>query len=117
MGGEFAQDREWNDAQSLDWHQLDDTMHAGMRLLVRDLNRLYRSIPALHARDCEAEGFSWIVVDDSDQSVFVWLRRGAAGDPSVVVASNFTPVPRFGYLIGLPRSGTWREVFNSDARD
>ena len=108
MGQEFGQLAEWNFAGALDWHLLDEPLHAGLRDCVRDLNRLYRGIPALHARDCEAEGFRWIVVDDAAQSVFAWLRRGGADDRPVAVVCNFTPVPRHAYRIGLPFAGRWR---------
>ena len=117
MGQEFAQRREWDFSSELDWGLLDAPAHAGVRTAVRDLNRLHRDIPALHARDCEGEGFRWIVVDDADQSVMAWLRFGGPGDAPVAVVCNFTPVPRHGYRIGLPGAGTWREIFNSDARD
>jgi 1,4-alpha-glucan branching enzyme len=115
MGQEFGQLAEWNFAGSLDWHLLGDKLHAGLRDCVRDLNLLYRTIPALHARDCEPEGFQWIVVDDAAQSVFAWLRRGGAADRPVAVVCNFTPVPRHAYRIGLPFAGRWREVLNTDA--
>ena len=115
MGQEFGQLREWDFSRELDWHVLDDPLHRGMRDCVRDLNRLYRAIPALHARDCEAEGFQWIAVDDAAQSVFAWLRRGGPDDPPVAVFCNFTPVPRPDYRIGLPFPGRWREVLNTDA--
>ena len=115
MGQEFGQWREWDFNQSLDWHLLDYPLHAGLRACLRDLNRLYRAIPALHARDCEAEGLRWSVANDDSQSVYSWLRFGAPGDQPVAVVSNFTPVPRSGYRIGLPQAGRWREVFNSDA--
>jgi 1,4-alpha-glucan branching enzyme len=82
---------------------------------VRDFNRLYRSVPALHARDCEPEGFQWIVVDDINQSVLAWLRLGDAGDAPVAIACDFTPVPRVEYRVGLPFPGAWREVMNTDA--
>jgi len=115
MGQEFGQWREWDFNQSLDWHLLDYPLHAGLRACLRDLNRLYRVIPALHARDCEAEGLRWSVANDDSQSVYSWLRFGAPGDQPMAVVSNFTPVPRPGYRIGLPQVGRWREVFNSDA--
>ncbi|HST74090.1 MAG TPA: alpha amylase C-terminal domain-containing protein, partial [Acetobacteraceae bacterium] len=115
MGGEFAQDREWNHDTGLDWHLLDDPRHAGMQKLVRDLNSAYREIGALHAHDCEPEGFRWLIVDDRDQSVFAWLRFGEPEDPPALVVSNFTPVPREGYRVGVPRGGSWREVINTDA--
>ncbi len=115
MGQEFAQRREWNFAAALDWGLLDHPPHQGVQSVVRDLNRVYRDNPALHARDCEGDGFRWIVVDDRDQSVVAWMRFGAWGDPSIAVICNFTPVPRTAYRIGLPEAGLWREIFNSDA--
>ncbi len=115
MGQEFGQLAEWNFAGALDWHLLADPLHAGLRACVRDLNRLYAGTAALHARDCEPEGFQWLVVDDALQSVFAWVRRGGPDDPPVAVICNFTPVPRAGYRIGLPLAGTWREVMNTDA--
>src|SRR5262245_51081116 len=87
MGQEFAQRDEWSEARSLDWHLLQYQPHAGVRQLVRDLNYLYRSRPALHARDCEADGFSWLIVDDTKNSVFAWLRKAAEGNPVAVVSN------------------------------
>ena len=115
MGGEFAQEREWNHDESLDWHLFNDPMHAGVRQLVHDLNWLYRGKPALHERDCEPDGFSWIDCNDSDASVIAYTRRG--GDPHefVVVVCNFTPVVRRGYKIGVPRAGRYREILNTDS--
>ena len=115
MGQEFAQGQEWNFDRSLDWHLLDIDWHRGVRACVRDLNRLYRSLPALHARDCEFEGFRWIVADDREQSVLAWLRFGPEGEPPVAMATNFTPIPRTGYRIGLPEAGRWTEILNTDA--
>jgi 1,4-alpha-glucan branching enzyme len=114
MGGEFAQVREWNYAQSLDWHLLDDPMHRGVQQLVRDLNRLYREVPALHELDCEAEGFEWVDASDWEQSVLVFLRRGHDRDRPVLVGCNFTPVVRHDYRIGVPRPGVWVERLNTD---
>jgi 1,4-alpha-glucan branching enzyme len=114
MGGELAQEREWNHDTSLDWHLLDDAMHRGVQALVRDLNRAYRELPALHQRDCEAEGFEWLELHDNEQSVLVFMRRAAAA-PDVVVACNFTPVPRYGYRVGVPLPGYYRERVNTDA--
>jgi 1,4-alpha-glucan branching enzyme len=115
MGQEFAQRREWNFSAELDWDLLGQRSHQGVKAVVRDLNVLYRNTPALHARDCEPQGFRWIVVDDRDQSVAAWLRFGPAGEPAVAVVCNFTPEPRTRYRIGLPDAGRWREIFNSDA--
>jgi 1,4-alpha-glucan branching enzyme len=114
MGQEFAQGQEWNSSQSLDWHLLDHPWHRGVQALVRDCNLAYRDLPALHERDCEGEGFQWIVVDDRDNSVFAWLRHGADGSRTLAMVANFTPVPRERYLIGLPHGGRWREALNSD---
>ncbi len=115
MGQEFAQWSEWNFRHALDWPLLDYPNHQGVLAVVRDLNRLYRDTPALHERDCEPEGFRWIVGDDRDQSVLAWLRFGGPDDAPVMVVCNFTPVPRYGYRVGLPQAGVWLEVFNSDA--
>jgi 1,4-alpha-glucan branching enzyme len=117
MGQEFGQPREWNFDAELDWPLLNEPLHAGLSATVRELNRLHRELPALHARDCEAEGFRWIVADDADQSVLAWLRFGGPDHAPIAVVCNFTPVPRTGYRIGLPGTGRWREVFNSDARE
>ncbi|WP_206363559.1 1,4-alpha-glucan branching protein GlgB [Sphingomonas crocodyli] len=114
MGQEFAQRSEWSEARALDWYLRDAPAHEGVRRLVRDLNQLYRGRPALHARDCEGEGFRWIVADDAANSVFVWERR-APGEKPIVVATNLTPVPRPDYALRLPQGGLWREVVNSDA--
>ena len=115
MGQEFGQRQEWNFNQSLDWHLIDHAPHREMQTWVRDLNNAYRSLPALYARDCEPDGFRWVVADDASQSVLAWLRFGGESDRPVLVVSNFTPVPRHGYRIGLPHAGRWREVLNSDA--
>ena len=114
MGQEFAQRSEWSESRPLDWHLMEAPAHAGVRALVRDLNKLYREKPALHARDCESEGFSWSVADDSQNSVFAWIRH-APGAPPIAVVANMTPVPRYGYRIPLSLSGVWKEMVNSDA--
>jgi 1,4-alpha-glucan branching enzyme len=115
MGQEFGQTSEWNANDSLPWWLLDHAPHQGLQALVRDLNALYRSRPALHARDCEPEGFRWIVVDDEHQSVYAFLRTGAETDRPIAVVCNFTPVVRHDYRVGLPSPGRWREALNSDA--
>ena len=116
MGCEFAQWEEWNHDTSLDWHLLDDPRHRGVQSLVRDLNRLYRSIPALHQLDAEPAGFEWIEPGDAENSVLAYLRRDSAGAP-VAVVCNFTPVPRHAYRIGVPVGGDWLERHNSDSAD
>ncbi len=114
MGQEFAQGREWNHNQSLDWHLLDHAPHSGMQRLVRDLNRLYAAEPALYAKDCAPEGFEWIEASDSEASVFSWVRLGKAEDDKIVVVVNMTPVERQ-YRLGLPEAGNWSEILNTDA--
>jgi 1,4-alpha-glucan branching enzyme len=113
MGGEFGQPREWNSAESLPWHLADEPRHAGVRALVRDLNRAYRQIPALHRSDHEGEGFSWLSWQDDAHSVLSFLRK--TGGEHAVVLLNFTPVPRPGYRVGVPQAGSYREVLNSDS--
>jgi 1,4-alpha-glucan branching enzyme len=115
MGQEFAQGREWDFGGELDWPLLDRPEHRGVQSLVRDCNRLYADERSLHERDCEPEGFRWIVVDDADASVFAWVRHGGDGARPVVAVANFTPVPRPDYRLGLPGTGRWRELLNSDA--
>ena len=115
MGGEFAQEREWNHDTSLDWHLLDDPYHLGVQALIRDLNRIYKALPALHERDAEPSGFQWLVADDADNSVIAFARRGEDEGDAVIVISNFTPVPRGDYRIGVPLPGFYREALNTDA--
>ena len=115
MGGEFAQQREWNHDIGLDWQVLEDPLNAGVQRLVRDLNRLYRDCPALYRLDGEAEGFAWIDAANVGDSILVYLRRGREAGEVAVVVCNFTPVPRHDYRIGVPLSGRWRERINTDA--
>ena len=115
MGSEFATWREWNHEAELDWSLLDHERHRGVLRLVHDLNRILRDYRALHELDCEPTGFEWIEVDNSEESVLVTLRRGRDRRELVVIAMNFTPVPRAGHRVGVPEAGTWREILNSDA--
>ncbi|MCK3656934.1 1,4-alpha-glucan branching enzyme [Pasteurellaceae bacterium Macca] len=117
MGNEFAQGREWNFQESLDWFLLNEEhggWHKGMLNWVRDLNKLYTSTPALYELDYSPEGFEWLVVDDAQRSVFAFERKGKKG-ASVIVISNFTPVVRENYVIGVHSLGEYKEVLNSDA--
>ena len=114
MGGELAQMREWNHDGEIDWALLDDPGHAGMQRLVGDLNRLHRVEPTLHQQDAESAGFSWIIGDDVDSSVYAYERH-AEGEAPVIAVVNMTPVPRDSYRIGVPRAGFWRELLNTDA--
>jgi 1,4-alpha-glucan branching enzyme len=115
MGNEFAHRSEWSHERSLDWHLLDEPRHRGVQALVRDLNRLYRSVPALHELDCESAGFEWLVMHDADRGVFAWLRKGRDTQARCLVIVNFTPEIHRNYRIKVPFSGTWREVLNTDA--
>jgi len=114
MGNEFAQFDEWNHDQSLDWHLLGCEANRGVQTLIRDLNHLYRDTPALHEVDFESAGFEWIDWQDSDNSVLTWIRRARNGD-FVVSVSNFTPVVRYHYRIGLPGGGRYTVCINTDA--
>jgi 1,4-alpha-glucan branching enzyme len=115
MGGEFAQWNEWQHDRALDWHLLDDPFHVGMQRLIGDLNRLLYHEPALHQRDDEPGGFSWVVGDDTYSSVYAFLRYGGEGAAPMLVVCNFTPCVRHDYRIGVPESGIWREVCNTDS--
>ncbi len=114
MGGEFGQSNEWYHETSLDWHLLQYPVHQGVQRWVRDLNRLYRSEPALHRKDCEGEGFEWIDFQDAAGSIISFLRKGTPEDGTIVAVFNLTPVPRQAYRVGVPCSGRWTEVLNSD---
>jgi 1,4-alpha-glucan branching enzyme len=115
MGGEFGQRREWQHEESLEWHVLQYTGHAGVHRWVQDLNAAYRAEPALHQLDCSAEGFEWVEANDRENSVLSFIRKSREGRDIVLVACNFTPIPRTSYMLGVPRGGRWREILNSDA--
>jgi len=115
MGGEFAQEAEWNHDHSLDWHLLADGLHRGVQKLVGDLNRLYRATPALHVYDTEPRGFDWVDTSDNEASVISFLRWGKEGDAPALVVCNFTPVPRENYRVGVPIGGRWIERLNTDS--
>ncbi len=114
MGCEFAQAREWNHAQSLDWHLLAQPDHAGMQSLVRDLNHLYRASPALYSQDFSPDGFEWIAHDDASRSLLAFVRRGRGGELMLVVC-NFAPVVHEGLRLGVPAAGRWQERLNTDS--
>jgi 1,4-alpha-glucan branching enzyme len=115
MGSEFGQEREWSHDHSLDWHLLEHPSHAGVQAVVRDLNNLYRSLPALHELDCDGAGFEWIISDDWQRSVFAWMRKGRDPRARCVVVVNFTPEVRRDYRVRVPFGGNWREILNTDA--
>ena len=116
MGGEFGQRREWTHEGELEWWVASLPGHDGVRRWVSDLNRAYRDEPALHQLDFCAEGFQWIDCSDAQHSVIAFLRRPRGGAPAVLVACNFTPVPRTNYTLGVPGAGRWQEILNSDAK-
>jgi 1,4-alpha-glucan branching enzyme len=114
MGGEIAQRREWNHDAALDWDLLQIPEHAAIARLVGQLNQIYRQEPALHQLDCEPAGFEWVDASDADNSVYSFLRRGAAGE-TILVVLNCTPLPRFNYRVGVNGGGFWQELLNTDA--
>ena len=115
MGMEFGQTREWSHDRSLDWHLLEQPLHEGIRRFMRDLNRIYTSEAALYQCDFEPHGFQWIDCNDSDNSVVSLIRRATDPQDLLVAVLNFTPVVREGYVIGVPRGGSYTELLNSDA--
>ena len=115
MGSELGQLNEWNHDAELDWHLLQNGLHAGIQALVRDVNQLYKSSRALHERDDDPGGFYWIEVNDRLSSVYAFMRQGRAETDQILVVCNFTPVPRHNYRLGVPRPGVWREVLNTDS--
>jgi 1,4-alpha-glucan branching enzyme len=114
MGGEIAQWNEWNSNGSIEWDLLDYPLHRGVQTLIVDLNALYRKSQSLYGTDNDPSGFRWVVADDSANSVYAYFRRGREGSLLLVV-SNFTPVPRYGYRLSVPDPGNWRELLNTDA--
>jgi 1,4-alpha-glucan branching enzyme len=115
MGSEFGQEREWSHDHSLDWHLLEKPKHAGIQALIRDLNRVYREVPALHELDCDHNGFEWLVMHDANRSVFAWLRKGHDVRDRCLVVVNFTPQVYRDYRVQVPFAGVWREILNTDA--
>jgi len=115
MGGEFGQWREWNHDGELDWPVLGDSRHAGLQRWVRDLNTHYAAEPALWTHDYDPHGFQWIDCNDHEHSLVSLARRGGEAADTLVAVVNFTPQPRYGYRIGVPSDGVYRELVNSDA--
>ncbi|MDB5817479.1 MAG: 1,4-alpha-glucan branching enzyme, partial [Rhizobacter sp.] len=115
MGGEFGQRHEWGHDGELEWWALEQPRHAGLKRFMSDLNRVYKSTPALHRLDFSEEGFEWVVGGDEVNSVFAFLRKAKDGSPPVLVVANMTPIPRTNYLVGVTIGGFWRPVLNSDA--
>jgi 1,4-alpha-glucan branching enzyme len=114
MGGEFGQRHEWQHDASLDWHLLAEPSHAGVQDCVRELNRLEAALPALWRLDHSPDGFAWLEANDADHSCYAFVRRGSEGDDPVVVVANLTPVPRYGYRVGVPSTGPWSVALSTD---
>src|SRR6185295_2125451 len=115
MGDEFAQGVEGAHDRALDWWLLERAEHRAIQALVEELNALYRGRDELHERDCESDGFQWIDCTDAEASVIAYVRRAADPSRFVVTVCNFTPVPRYGYRIGVPAAGVYRELLNTDS--
>jgi 1,4-alpha-glucan branching enzyme len=115
MGSEFGHAHEWRHDESLEWQLLELPPHRGIQTLVRDLNNLYCSLPALHELDCDAAGFEWLVMHDADRSVYAWLRKGRSPAARCLVVVNFTPEVRRDYAVEVPLACDWREILNTDA--
>ncbi|MBE9181785.1 1,4-alpha-glucan branching protein GlgB [Oculatella sp. LEGE 06141] len=115
MGGEIGQFNEWRHDTSLDWNLLEFPMHKGLQQWVADLNRIYKTEPALHELDCDPAGFEWVDCNDTENSIISLLRKGRSANDTVLVICNFTPVPRWDYRVGAPSGGFWQELLNSDA--
>ena len=115
MGAEFGQVGEWNHDESLDWHVLQYPVHSGLKRWVSDLNRLYKNEPALYELDFVPGGFEWIDCQDWEDSTLSFLRKGLKAEDTILVTCNFTPVPRYNYVVGVPEGGKWKELLNSDA--
>jgi len=115
MGGELAQPREWDAESSLDWHLLEERDHQGVRSLVRDLNRIYAETPALWEVDFEPDGFRWLEPNDATNNVLAFARIGSDPRRQLVCVCNLSPVARYGYRVGMPTSGRWHEVVNTDS--
>ncbi len=117
MGGELGQWLEWHHDSSLEWHLLQYQRHAQIQELVKWLNRVYRSEPALHELDCEPAGFTWIDASDSEQSIVSFIRKGRSTDAAILSVGNFTPTTYFNYRVGVPWEGFWAELLNTDAKE
>lgn len=115
MGGEFGQFNEWYHEASLDWHLLDNPLNHGLQAWMKDLNKVYQEEKALYELDKDGNGFEWIDCTDYEQSIFTYMRNARDPKNNLVVACNFTPVPRHNYMVGVPHGGYWKEILNSDA--
>lgn len=114
MGGEFGQFIEWKDQDQLDWLLLEYDMHQKMKSYTRELNHLYLQLPALWEQDHEWEGYEWLNADDAARSVITYMRKGKKTNDTLIIAINFQPIPQVNYRVGVPKAGTYEEIWNSD---
>ncbi len=114
MGGEFAQQHEWQHDYSLDWHENNDPLNHGVQKLLKDLNALYKEEPALYERNFDPGGFEWIDISDASNSVISWIRKGNNRQDDLIFIASFVPVVYENYRIGVPETGFYKEIFNSD---
>jgi 1,4-alpha-glucan branching enzyme len=116
MGAEFGQGNEWSYQHSLDWHVLEYPNHQGIKELIKSVNQLYKSEPALYEKAFEYSSFEWIDGGNSNDSILVYTRKGHDTHNDLVVVLNMTPMPHYNYRVGFPAKGNWNEIFNSDAK-
>ncbi|MFD0975570.1 1,4-alpha-glucan branching protein GlgB [Salinimicrobium gaetbulicola] len=117
MGSEFGQPSEWNHDSSLEWHLTNEPLHKKVQAALKELNRLYKSEPALYEKSFSNEGFEWVDFNDDENSIISFLRKGKDPKENLMVVCNFTPVPRENYRIGVSEEGQWKEIFNSDSEE
>jgi 1,4-alpha-glucan branching enzyme len=115
MGAEIGQWEEWNHDTSLDWHLLEHEPHKALQRCLRDLLHLYQAEPGLHEVDFDWHGFEWVDFHDADGNIVAFFRRGRSPRDTLLVACNFSPVPREGYIFAVDQPARYREIFNSDS--
>ena len=114
MGGEFGQSSEWNFQESLEWHLTQYDFHSGIQETIKDLNKMYKSNPALYQKQFKPDGFQWIEYNDQENTVISFIRKGNDPKDDLIVVCNFTPMPRENYRLGVPKNSTLKLLFNSD---
>ncbi|WP_421811436.1 1,4-alpha-glucan branching protein GlgB [Flagellimonas sp.] len=114
MGGEFGQSSEWNFQEGLEWHLTQYDFHSGIQEVIKDLNKIYKTYPALYEKQFKPDGFQWIEYNDQENTVISYIRKGNDSKDDLIIVCNFTPVPRENYRLGVPKTSTLKLVFNSD---
>ncbi|MEQ8574578.1 MAG: alpha amylase C-terminal domain-containing protein, partial [Fulvivirga sp.] len=117
MGGEIGQTSEWKHDNSVEWHLLDHPPHQGIKAMVTGINKLYTSEPAMYELGFSSDGFEWIELNDAQNSVLSYMRKGTKEKDTLIIVANFTPVVRENYRVGVSKAGAWKEIFNSDAAE